>query len=219
VFNGWPAGSLLILRGHPPFRLRGFEGGPSPVKDIDFVVLDGQQRLSALYQAIYGTGKHVYALEYSAPLEGGQLDLEEAIVSIDRVEWDERYDTLRAQLTANLVPLFTLTSASDFFAWRDLALEAAPRADRDNLKEALTGLYRQTLSRVHSYQFPVVVLERTFEPASLAQIFDRVNRYGLRLSAFDLMVVQLYEPDWNLRDKWEIAQGDYPVIARFLDED
>jgi len=83
----------------------------------------------------------------------------------------------------------------------------------------LTNLYRDVLSEMHRYRFPVVILERALEPSAIARIFDRVNRMGMHLGAFDLMVAQLYEPNWNLRDKWEVARSTSPMIDRFLGDD
>src|SRR5690554_6949669 len=86
VFAGWPAGSLLLLRkGGEFFRLRPFEsteGLGSP----DLIVLDGQQRLTALHQAFYDRGDTVYAIKIDDIGAGGELD--EAIVAIPRSRWE-----------------------------------------------------------------------------------------------------------------------------------
>src|SRR4051812_38900516 len=54
VFSGWPAGSLMLMRGKPLlFKLRGFDEGPPALSRVGYVVLDGQQRLTSLYHALY----------------------------------------------------------------------------------------------------------------------------------------------------------------------
>src|SRR5260370_20839194 len=217
VLNGWPAGSLLIMRGVPRFRIRAFESAPTGAAPPKFVVLDGQQRLTALYQALYGLGKHLYAVDYSALLEGRELDLDIAVVSIERRAWDAQPRTVAQR---HLVPLSSLRSPSEFFSWRDTVIQSIAETERPPIRDVLTRWYRDTLTEIHRYRFPVVVLERAFEPAAIAQIFDRVNRMGIqRLGAFDLMVAQLYEPEWNLRDKWEQARSGSALIDRFLADD
>src|SRR6267378_2930802 len=53
VLRGWPAGSLLLVRGGTTFyKIRSFEGAPALNQATKLVVLDGQQRLTALYRAL-----------------------------------------------------------------------------------------------------------------------------------------------------------------------
>src|ERR1700730_9713082 len=79
IASNYPAGS--ILRGPDAKRTvahRGFEGAPvlAGTKHT-FLVLDGQQRLTSLYQAFYGVGEHRYFLDLGALTQGA--DFEEAI--------------------------------------------------------------------------------------------------------------------------------------------
>src|SRR3954452_23152773 len=53
VLQGWPAGSLLLMEGTPTeFDIRPFEGQDLAAVAPEIVVLDGQQRLTALFQAL-----------------------------------------------------------------------------------------------------------------------------------------------------------------------
>jgi uncharacterized protein with ParB-like and HNH nuclease domain len=64
IVRNYPAGSLLRIRNtHDLFACREFQGGP-PLNGHrpTFLVLDGQQRLTSLYQAFYGVGDHRYYL-------------------------------------------------------------------------------------------------------------------------------------------------------------
>src|SRR3954453_15761332 len=52
VMVGWPAGSLLLMEGSPPFfNTREFSGVTRKIDQVSLVVLDGQQRLTALYSS------------------------------------------------------------------------------------------------------------------------------------------------------------------------
>src|SRR4051794_5874458 len=92
VGRRWPAGSLLLQQfpGETFYELRPFEGGPAVDKAaVRFVVLDGQQRLTALYHAVYDAGPYVYAIRASALAPDASIEqLEDGIASFSRREWD-----------------------------------------------------------------------------------------------------------------------------------
>lgn len=216
VLNGWPAGSLLLMRGDDDlFRLKPIESAPALSK-VSFIVLDGQQRLTGLYQALRDAGPTVFAIHFpSVDFEEEYLNLEEHIFLFPRERWDQNFRSVAAHIAKDLLPVYALASASDFFAWRDTATSVI--AD-GRLREQLTSLYRRRLAQIHKYKFPALMLESDLEPPAIARIFERVNRSGLRLATFDLMVARTYDPAWNLRDEWEIARTNSQVIDSFLDD-
>src|ERR1700675_4500632 len=65
IANNYPAGSLLRIKNtHNYFAYREFEGAPElNGNDVTYLVLDGQQRLTSLYQAFFGVGDHRYYLD------------------------------------------------------------------------------------------------------------------------------------------------------------
>src|SRR5690348_12990261 len=106
VFSGWPAGSLLLLRkGGEFFRLRPFESSDG-LHNPDLIVLDGQQRLTALHQAFYNRGDTVYAVRIDLIGAGGELD--EAIIAMPRITWESEMITPEAQAAARLIPCYEL---------------------------------------------------------------------------------------------------------------
>jgi hypothetical protein len=221
VLKGWPAGSLLLMHGRAKFfEVRAFDDGPQPKKDrLRFTVLDGQQRLTALFQAIYDRGPYVYTVK-TAALEAGTVDaLEEGVEAFKRAHWDRRYRGLPWSQSSERVPLYVLKSPSDYFDWRDSIVAEAPSEARDALAGRLSTLYRDALESVHRYKFPAVSVEADLEPAAISRIFERVNKTGLPLSTFDLMVARVYEPGWNLRVHWENARTGSTLIDPFLRDD
>src|SRR5260221_14369953 len=83
IANNYPAGSILRVRDTKRvFACREFEGAPDlGAKKHTFLVLDGQQRLTSLYQAFYGVGEHRFYLHIKDLIDGA--DFEDAI-SYDR---------------------------------------------------------------------------------------------------------------------------------------
>ncbi len=221
VLRGWPAGSLLVMKGAPDyFATRPFEDAPPAAARVDYVVLDGQQRLTSLYHALRGAGPTVYAINVSRLEDPDPTvdDIEEAITSMPREQWAEEWP-LRAQAREAVVPLYALSGATSFFEWRDAAVDAVPTADQASRRQLLTRAYKNLLGRANLYAFPSVVLETSLPPEAVARIFERVNRTGLRLGTFDLLVARTYERSWNLRDKWDDARRDSDHLEAHLAED
>jgi hypothetical protein len=220
ALNGWPAGSLLLMRsGEAGFKVRSLEGAP-PVGKIKYLVLDGQQRLTALYHALRNTGPSVYAIDTSNfDLKNfDETNLEDRIVSFRRADWERNYRSPERQRARWLLPLHALQSATSFFEWRDDVTESLGDMDYQ-YRDDLTKFYRDYLSAIHRYSLPAVVLEAGLEVAAIARIFETVNRTGTLLNAFDLMVARVYEPGWNLREQWESARLADPLLDYFLDSD
>lgn len=220
VLMGWPAGSLLLMRGEPTFfRVRGFDGGPNVAKDIEMVVLDGQQRLTSIFHALFDKGDYVYAINRKS-FDANDVDAtEDSIVGYKRAKWESTLRAPAAQVEADLVPLYALRSAADYMGWRDEVLGSLQGSRRDKVGVELMALYKHHLSNINSYQFPVVVVERSLHPGAIARIFERVNRTGMTLGVFDLMVARVYDPKWNLRERWAAECEVHPQLPKFLGED
>jgi hypothetical protein len=201
----------------PFFQLRSFKDGPGIISSAEYILLDGQQRLTSLFHALLNKGGMVYAINLADLTEDS--DLQEAIVTYPRDKWSENFESPASQLERRLLPCYALASPSSFFQWRDIIIEKAAPAAREALRDTLTRTYTTRLSAIHKYEFPTVVLEANLAPAAVATIFERVNRLGIRLNTFDLMVAKAYDLSWNLREQWEAARRDNPILRDYLGED
>jgi hypothetical protein len=176
----------------------------------EIIVLDGQQRLTSLLHALTSTGDGHYYIHLSAMSSGNVEDLEEGL-------------GFSADLPAPplstagdiVIPLEVLGSRKAFFSWRDHELQLS---DVD-LKYQLSQAYRDHLHWLHDHEFPVVMLDPSVDDSSVARIFERVNRTGMRLGSFDLVVARAYRADWNLRNLWAEARLEYPLLDHFLEDD
>lgn len=221
VLCGWPAGSLLLMIGRPSFfDLRKFEGAPPLGSGIHYVVLDGQQRLTSLYQALKGRGKKIWCLNVARALDrpaDAEL-IEDALIGIDSEKF-EAEATQQRIAAGELLPLHYAGSAADFYEWRDDIVAALPEQSAATVGSSLSKLYRTVLANAHSYKFPAMMLDNTLEPAAIARIFERINKTGMRLSVFDLLVARSYQKDWSLRDVWLEAKDEHSVLEDFLGDD
>lgn len=225
VLSAWPMGSLLLTDGKSPiFGIRPFDSTPAEerkeeLETANYVVLDGQQRLTALYHAFYGRGSVRYALRFATLEQSSVESLDEAIVSYSQDHWRRDYPTARDAAMAGLIPTTALRSAADFFEWRDTAARnPGGETDRD-LEDRLSAVYRNHLGGLHRYDVPAVIVDSNIDPAAIARIFERVNRTGLTLSTFDLVVARSFTRTFNLRELWEAACNNDPAMAEFLDGD
>lgn len=205
VSRGWPIGSLLLLRGPQPFGTKTIDAGPPLRGEVDVFVLDGQQRITALYHAIADVSDVCYYVDFDVLAEGGQ----------DYILWKRRshflrlYESVEDRANNNIALISEIADNEKFFKWQSaLSGELARRAL--SLREAnLSGL------RSKVYRVPVVELEHEIELEALARIFETINRTGVKLNAFDLMVAVLYPHDFNLRDEWESAVLEFPLLKAF----
>lgn len=201
VANNWPTGALLFLeaapRGvRPIFNAKEFKDGPSLEGGRpEFYVLDGQQRLTALYHAYFDASSDtVYYADGNAV---GEPDI---IRAVARKRATQRLSRPGVILVRNVVGI-------------------APQSQRplwDDLSSVVESLRREMPGMAPGeYQLPVVVLPWDVELAALAKIFETVNRSGIRLNAFDLMVAILFPQGFNLRKEWITAQARYESLVHF----
>jgi hypothetical protein len=216
IANNYPAGSILRVRDRQrAFSSREFEGAPAPTTEHTFLVLDGQQRLTSLYQAFYGVGDHRYYLDIRLLIDGA--DFEDAI---DYLRHSKSAVTRRAafelQAEQLLLPLSVLHKGSTGFSrWASQVARTRQGAERDQLEDQLDDLQTQWINRIDQYVFPVVTLSADTEPAALCTIFETLNRTGVKLSVFELLTARFWSHDLKLRELWEQARSDHPLIALF----
>lgn len=216
ILMGWPAGSLLFLDGdRTELATRSFVGGPELNGESEnTIVLDGQQRLTSLLHALCPNGRGSYSIPLKAFLNSSVDDIEEGLALSPKGENADWMD--RQHIDDLWIPLEKLQTKRSFFQWRDSIL--ANVAD-ENLSFQLSQAYRDHLHWLHDYEFPTVTLDSSVENAAVARIFERVNRSGLRLGSFDLVVARTFTDEWNLRNLWADARAEFPLLDHFLEDD
>ena len=98
IISNYPAGTLLRIKNGQQllFQPRAFEGAPelNGTKPA-YLILDGQQRLTSLYQAFFGKGEHRYYLNLT-DLEKGK-DLEDCAFYMKTEDGEKEYGTIEQQ--------------------------------------------------------------------------------------------------------------------------
>lgn len=217
IANNYPAGSILRVRdAKRVFAAREFEGAPAlDGAKHTFLVLDGQQRLTSLYQAFYGVGEHRYFIDLGKLRDGS--DFEESIFH-DRAttKRSRRREDFAVQAKELLLPLSVLRGgAGGFGQWGRKVARGLSNTERIALEDALDVIEEQWIRAIDDYHFPVVTLSDRTEPDALCTIFETLNRTGVKLSVFELLTARFWPLSINLRDLWNRAQADHPIIEHF----
>ncbi|MEN6580326.1 MAG: DUF262 domain-containing protein [Anaerolineaceae bacterium] len=208
--KSFPAGSLLRIESTDHmFKPRAFAG--APVLDghkPKYLVLDGQQRLTSLYQALYGTGDYLFFVDLKNLIE--TQDIESSIFYDRKDRAERRYGTIRDQAQKRVLPLCTLFGGEGFHAWLDEIEDSLNQDNQpDNLlndeKKAIRLAYENYVSPVVNYEFPVVTLTGNVSLEAVCTIFETLNNTGVRLSVFDLLSARYFAEGYNLRDLWAQA--------------
>lgn len=218
VLNGWPMGSLLLIDGDADtkdfYAPRPFQFAPALDGTPSTIVLDGQQRLTALYSSLYDASDLIYAVKCDERLDWSAIDsLDSAIRSFKTINWRSKFATPSTQWEQKLIPTSALRDAATFYEWRDSAASTADDID------FLTQLYRRNLAGLHRYRVPALRIDKRMPPAAVARIFERVNKTGRRLGVFDLMVAKSFTPSFNLRVEWDRVCDKYSLLKRFFKDD
>jgi len=219
IISNYPAGTLLRIKNGQQllFQPRAFEGAPdlNETKPA-YLILDGQQRLTSLYQAFFGKGEHRYYLNL-AELELGK-DLEDCAFYMKIEDGEKEYGTIEQQAQTLVFPMERVFGmAGGFSGWQNqvLRIRGGDASAILDLQERLTKLHTDWIKPIEEYDFPMVTLNEETSGAAVCMIFETLNRTGVKLSVFDLLTARFWPLDFNLRQMWEEAQEEYPILEEF----
>lgn len=197
ILRDLPIGSTLVLEigEREPFVTRPLAGAPAPVERCTEHLLDGQQRLTALWRSLHDLYDDVtlfVQLKAPEPDEDGT-----APSRITRVKRWLNKDGRRFPVWADdavqvysrgLAPV-SLLQPSDISArrqqWCDQAVQGDLQASRD-LENALRDLQE----KMKRFNLPMLVLDVATKPATALDVFVKMNTSAVPLNAFDIIVAQ-----------------------------
>ena len=220
VAKGFPVGALLSLRtgGDVRFKPRLLAGVPARDVEPDELLLDGQQRITSLYQSTYAdqpvrTRTHrgtevdrFYYLDIRKALVAG-ADIADAIVGVP----EDR--TIRANFGRDIVldlstrdqefeqymfPLNRVFDSKDwFYDWRDHW-----RARGKDVSDLVRDFDRGVIDKIERYKMPLIRLDRDNSRQAICLVFEKVNVGGKKLDAFELLTAIFAASDFDLRRDW-----------------
>ncbi|MGW0879520.1 GmrSD restriction endonuclease domain-containing protein [Streptomyces sp. NPDC002671] len=226
IIARYPAGTLLFWEQKTPqIKRRPFEGFDVQLKESATLVLDGQQRLTSIFQALTGTGQQRFFVDLAllASLDSDASGLLDASRLDDVIVYREvNARSLRKRPPAGAVEeirqsLFPLSLiASEFIdEWLDHMEEAIEGEDWRARRAEVRQLARKYLRPIGNYRFPVVELPEATPLDAVCRIFETINRTGVKLSVFELLAARFWPAGVDLRRNWEDAQRKHPILASF----
>ena len=218
ISRSFPVGAIMLLEngGDVRFQMRPVEGiDPATVtKEPDQLILDGQQRLTTLTQAISlkspvqtrtSKGKKIlrhYYFDIRAAIDDPE-NLIDAIVSVD--ETKKRYTNFGRTVDLDLSTqdkeceqlYFPCEKIFEWSAWMQQLNAVNPTALSDFLK-----FQGSVLEAFNRYQLPVIELKKETSKEAVCLVFEKVNTGGVPLSVFELITASYAADGFNLRDDW-----------------
>jgi len=219
VASLYPAGSLLFLEqtgGQPHFKPREVKGAPElDGREPRALVLDGQQRLTSLYQALHGVGEYRYFIDIDALIAKDSQGLEAALSYLTEKRAEKEYGTIEKQAARLMLPLMSLRDPG-FDEWLDEIIElrekADPEFDAKAFKKEVRAAYKTHVKPLQDYSFPVVDLPRETTTEAVCKIFETLNRTGMKLTVFELLVARFWPKSISLRGLWDEAREKHDIL-------
>lgn len=247
ILRGHPMGVVMLLdtnNDEVRFKPRPVEGVALD-QDIPpaYLLLDGQQRLTSLTQALTGDGvvetkdargklmSRRYFVSISKAL-GGEESMDEAVISVDgdgmiksnfNRDVDLDLSTPDLQREQGYFPLNLLFQPVESQGWIiKYALVDQESAGRFHA-EVLTPALR--------YSIPAIELDRNTSKSAVATVFEKVNTGGLQLNVFELLTATFagdadyyaeHGTDFRLNDDWRETQAIFeaqPVLQEVSNTD
>ncbi len=217
VLRGRPVGAALVLEigDTEPFVSRTMVGAPAPTERITEHLLDGQQRLTALWKAL----NDGYANRtYFALLKPEARD-DPLAIGIGRWQRNERVyplwaDQPQEQLERGLAPMRLLgpeTEQDQIVAWCD---DATTSIADSRIVERKVGMLR---TAVREANLPYLSLPVETPPDEAIDVFIRMNTTSVRLSAFDIVVAQFEAATGqSLHDLEGLLRSAVPTAERYV---
>ena len=220
VISGLPIGAALILNvgDAEKFVSRPLASAPDTEARVTEHLLDGQQRLTALWRAFHGTYPYEdYFFVIGSESDG--IDGNEVVRFERFMRRGSRYplwcDQPTEVLARGFVPLPLLAPGNTDKANRWVR-EACP----DDLQRAweLSGELSQLREKIAAFNLPYLALPTTTPKHVALDVFVKMNTNSVRLTMFDIVVAQLEEAAGaSLHDLVETLTAAVPEVTFYTD--
>jgi len=225
----YPIGALMFLEYGGDgirFKSRSFTNVPETSKTPDLLVLDGQQRLTSIYCAMYSkdpvptqTNKEEKILRYYyldiVKCLDANTDRIEAIISVpaDKIIREDfgrkiilDLSKREGEFQAHLFPLNTIYDTSEANMWKNGYRKF--HSFNENIISRLDQFDEQILIPAIKYTLPIIQLDKTTPKEAVCQVFENVNTGGVALTVFELVTATFAADDFPLRNDWDMRASN-----------
>lgn len=224
ISEGFPVGALMTLdaSGDVSFAVRPVEGAPVPVKTLEAYLLDGQQRMTSLYQSTFSSVPVSTQTAKKRPIKVHfyfdiRLALDpdvaraEAVIAVpeDRIIRENFGRDVKLELSNEQNEFealyFPIDRIFDENRWQISAAQwmAKDPVARQEKWELINRFAQEVVGNFTSYQVPVIKLGKDTSRAAVCLVFEKVNTGGKPLDAFELVTAMYASEEFHLRDDWK----------------
>lgn len=228
VVKSFPIGAVMLLEtGNENIRFK-----PKPVEGVigvngtkpEMLILDGQQRITSLYQAIKTNRvvstrntkgyeiKRWYYIDMEKALTPNS-DLEEAIFSINENK------IITENIGRNVVLdlsteekefeklMYPISMIDKYDEWRTRFSEYWDY-DKEKIK-FWNEFEKKIIKGFHSYSLPVIIMKKENPKEAVCQVFEKVNTGGVSLTVFELLTASFASEEFDLKTDWENIKNEF----------
>lgn len=224
ITSNFPVGAAMFLEygnENVRFKYRMIEGAPEKDNTPSELILDGQQRLTSIYSALFNSapvhtrtdkGKEIYRYYY--------IDIEKALSpACDRVDAifsvpknrivtsnfgrdvDLDLSDRTKEFEKKMFPLNIILNFTEVQNWQN-QYYAYCNYNPEAIKE-FTEFNTKVIMQTMQYKMPVIFLGKETPKEAVCQVFENVNTGGVSLTVFELVTAIFAMDDFELRKDWE----------------
>jgi hypothetical protein len=228
VAKSFPIGAVMLLETgneNVKFKTKPVEGVKLDNEvNPDLLILDGQQRITSLYQTIITNEivttrneknykiKRWYYIDMVKAMDDN-YDLEEAIISIN--EKKKITEDFGRRIVLDLSEkeleyknlMYPVCMIDNYSEWRREFNEYW-RYDReksicwDNFEDRIVNSFNK-------YMLPVIILNKENPKEAVCQVFEKVNTGGVSLTVFELLTATFAADEFDLKQDWQKIKEEF----------
>jgi len=228
VAKSFPIGAIMLLEtGNESIRFK-----TKPVEGVmnvdgvkpEMLILDGQQRLTSLYQTIISNkavttrnskGFEIRRWYYIDMLKAmdPSTDLEEAIFSInedkiltENIGRDIKLDLSKLEYEFQNL-MYPISMVNEYGDWRTSFSEYWD-FNRDKII-FWNEFEKKIIKGFNSYSLPIITMFKENPKEAVCQVFEKVNTGGVSLTVFELLTASFASESYDLKEDWKKISAQF----------